>query len=75
MLLLDLHFAGTDTSSNSILTALLYLATHTHIQGEWMHTHTLALAQWAKVSLIVTQVALGLILIGYVMLSLQTVPT
>lgn len=46
MLLLDLHFAGTDTSSNSILTALLYLATHTHIQGEW--THTLALAQWAN---------------------------
>ncbi|XP_023995583.1 cytochrome P450 2D15-like [Salvelinus sp. IW2-2015] len=34
MLLLDLHFAGTDTSSNSILTALLYLATHTHIQAQ-----------------------------------------
>uniref|UniRef100_A0A667YBA6 Cytochrome P450, family 2, subfamily X, polypeptide 9 n=1 Tax=Myripristis murdjan TaxID=586833 RepID=A0A667YBA6_9TELE len=34
MLLLDLHFAGTDTSSNSILSAILYLATHSHIQGE-----------------------------------------
>ena len=47
MLLLDLHFAGTDTSSNTILTALLYLATHTDIQGgsvSWRHlarhTHT-----------------------------------
>ncbi|XP_046873813.1 cytochrome P450 2J6-like [Hypomesus transpacificus] len=34
MLLLDLHFAGTDTSSNTILTALLYLATHTDIQAQ-----------------------------------------
>ncbi|XP_029921030.1 cytochrome P450 2D15-like [Myripristis murdjan] len=34
MLLLDLHFAGTDTSSNSILSAILYLATHSHIQAQ-----------------------------------------
>ncbi|XP_030623231.1 cytochrome P450 2D15-like [Chanos chanos] len=32
MLLLDLHFAGTDTSSNTILTALLYLATYRDAQ-------------------------------------------
>ncbi|KAI4882323.1 hypothetical protein NFI96_017496, partial [Prochilodus magdalenae] len=33
MFLLDLHFAGTDTTSNTILTALLYLATHRHVQA------------------------------------------
>lgn len=33
MLLLDLHFAGTDTSSNTILTALLYLTTYRDAQG------------------------------------------
>ncbi|KAM4634055.1 cytochrome P450 2F2-like [Polymixia lowei] len=34
MLLMDLHFAGTDTSSNSILTAIAYLATYSHIQAQ-----------------------------------------
>ncbi|KAM9854720.1 cytochrome P450 2F2-like [Aulostomus maculatus] len=29
---LDLHFAGTDTTSNTLLTAFLYLMTHPHIQ-------------------------------------------
>ncbi|KAL7846724.1 hypothetical protein SRHO_G00217040 [Serrasalmus rhombeus] len=32
MFLLDLHFAGTDTTSNTILTALLYLATYRDVQ-------------------------------------------
>ncbi|XP_063065815.1 cytochrome P450 2D14-like [Engraulis encrasicolus] len=32
MLLLDLHFAGTDTSSNTILSALLYLTTYRDAQ-------------------------------------------
>ncbi|XP_041940325.1 cytochrome P450 2F2-like [Alosa sapidissima] len=30
--ILDLHFAGTDTTSNTLLTAFLYLSTHTDIQ-------------------------------------------
>uniref|UniRef100_A0A3P8U5S5 Cytochrome P450, family 2, subfamily X, polypeptide 9 n=1 Tax=Amphiprion percula TaxID=161767 RepID=A0A3P8U5S5_AMPPE len=29
---LDLHFAGTDTTSNTLLTAFLYLISHPHIQ-------------------------------------------
>ncbi|XP_054631797.1 cytochrome P450 2F2-like [Dunckerocampus dactyliophorus] len=32
MYALDLHFAGTDTTSNTLLTAFLYLMTHMHIQ-------------------------------------------
>ncbi|KAJ3596808.1 hypothetical protein NHX12_003208 [Muraenolepis orangiensis] len=32
MFSLDLHFAGTDTTSNTILTGILYLMTHPHIQ-------------------------------------------
>ncbi|KAG9352542.1 hypothetical protein JZ751_020956, partial [Albula glossodonta] len=31
-LLLDLHFAGTDTTSNTLLTAFLYLMTHPDVQ-------------------------------------------
>uniref|UniRef100_A0A667WFA5 Cytochrome P450 2F2-like n=1 Tax=Myripristis murdjan TaxID=586833 RepID=A0A667WFA5_9TELE len=31
--ILDLHFAGTDTTSNTLLAALLYLMNHPHIQG------------------------------------------
>ncbi|XP_031433119.1 cytochrome P450 2D14-like [Clupea harengus] len=37
MLLLDLHFAGTDTSSNTILTALLYLTTYRDAQVLCQH--------------------------------------
>ncbi|XP_076156143.1 cytochrome P450 2F2-like [Alosa pseudoharengus] len=32
MYILDLHFAGTDTTSNTLLTAFLYLSTHPDIQ-------------------------------------------
>ncbi|XP_062375522.1 cytochrome P450 2F2-like [Sardina pilchardus] len=32
--ILDLHFAGTDTTSNTLLTAFLYLSTHTDIQDK-----------------------------------------
>ncbi|XP_068169197.1 cytochrome P450 2F2-like [Antennarius striatus] len=32
MSMLDLHFAGTDTTSNTLLTGFLYLMTHPHIQ-------------------------------------------
>ncbi|XP_037539240.1 cytochrome P450 2F2 isoform X1 [Nematolebias whitei] len=32
MYCLDLHFAGTDTTSNTLLTAFLYLMTHPHVQ-------------------------------------------
>uniref|UniRef100_A0AAY4E0L5 Uncharacterized protein n=1 Tax=Denticeps clupeoides TaxID=299321 RepID=A0AAY4E0L5_9TELE len=32
MYILDLHFAGTDTTSNTLLTAFLYLSTHPDVQ-------------------------------------------
>ncbi|KAG7259950.1 hypothetical protein CRUP_027016, partial [Coryphaenoides rupestris] len=32
MFSLDLHFAGTDTTSNTLLTGFLYLMTHPHVQ-------------------------------------------
>ncbi|XP_061629902.1 cytochrome P450 2F2-like [Phyllopteryx taeniolatus] len=32
MYVLDIHFAGTDTTSNTLLTAFLYLMTHPHVQ-------------------------------------------
>ncbi|XP_072242852.1 cytochrome P450 2J6-like [Leuresthes tenuis] len=32
MFILDLHFAGTDTTSNTLLTGFLYLINHQHIQ-------------------------------------------
>ncbi|CAL8360296.1 unnamed protein product [Lota lota] len=32
MFSLDLHFAGTDTTSNTLLTGILYLMTHPHVQ-------------------------------------------
>ncbi|XP_077566873.1 cytochrome P450 2F2-like [Stigmatopora nigra] len=32
MYALDIHFAGTDTTSNTLLTAFLYLMTHQHVQ-------------------------------------------
>uniref|UniRef100_A0A8C6M1R3 Cytochrome P450 2F2-like n=1 Tax=Nothobranchius furzeri TaxID=105023 RepID=A0A8C6M1R3_NOTFU len=31
--ILDLHFAGTDTTSNTLLTAFLYLMNYPHVQG------------------------------------------
>jgi len=33
MNILDLHFAGTDTTSNTLLTAFLYLMNHPEVQG------------------------------------------
>lgn len=31
--LLDLHFAGTDTTANTLLAAFLYLMNYPHVQG------------------------------------------
>lgn len=36
MYALDLHFAGTDTTSNTLLTAFLYLMNHPHVQGMYL---------------------------------------
>ncbi len=43
MYILDLHFAGTDTTSNTLLTAFLYLMNHPEVQGLFKK-HTLILA-------------------------------
>lgn len=32
--MLDLHFAGTDTTANTVLSGLLYLMKYPHIQGK-----------------------------------------
>lgn len=37
MYVLDIHFAGTDTTSNTLLTGFLYFATYPHIQGMPAH--------------------------------------
>ncbi|ROL51638.1 Cytochrome P450 2D9 [Anabarilius grahami] len=41
MNILDLHFAGTDTTSNTLLTAFLYLMNHPEVQeeGQWKFPH------------------------------------
>lgn len=33
-IVLDLHFAGTDTTANTVLSGLLYLMKYPHIQGK-----------------------------------------
>lgn len=32
-IILDLHFAGTDTTANTLLSGLLYLMKYPHVQG------------------------------------------
>lgn len=36
MYALDLHFAATDTTSNTLLTGFLYLMNHLHVQGMYL---------------------------------------
>ncbi|GAA6109588.1 putative inactive cytochrome P450 2G1 [Tachysurus ichikawai] len=50
MQLLDLHFAGTDTTSNTLLTVFLYLTTHPDVQEKCQQEINEVLGGKAKVS-------------------------
>ncbi|KAF0028306.1 hypothetical protein F2P81_019393 [Scophthalmus maximus] len=50
LFVLDLHFAGTDTTSNTLLTGFLYLMTYPHIQERCQQEIDLTLEQKAHVT-------------------------